>query len=268
MILLIDAGNSLTKWQLRDDNRLIHQQGQCVSNMDTINCLVTQWQTFDTNIKKMVLCSVTESVSMTLLKDQLALLSHFKQTQWFSFISEPSASIHAQQNHYTVYNGYADDWQQLGADRWANLLGACQQTMLTPQKDQSAITIVSAGTALTLDRLIYITRSNAWQHQGGFIVPGLTTLRRSLHDYTSALPLVTETYDLDTDLALGRNTRQAIEWGTLQLLLHWLQQESHGVLFLTGGYASTLFAHLPESLQTQSKLAPDLLYDGLQVRFG
>ncbi|MDZ7830105.1 MAG: type III pantothenate kinase [Halofilum sp. (in: g-proteobacteria)] len=72
--------------------------------------------------------------------------------------------------------GYQDP-DALGADRWANLLGARDLLGATD------VVVVDAGTAVTVDAL----RADG-RHLGGAILPGLRAARAGLHAAAPALP--------------------------------------------------------------------------------
>ena len=63
-----------------------------------------------------------------------------------------------------VINGYST-FEQLGADRWAAIVGAWQLR-------RRALCVVDAGTAVTIDLV-----AASGRHQGGVIVPGLDLMR-------------------------------------------------------------------------------------------
>jgi type III pantothenate kinase len=73
-----------------------------------------------------------------------------------------------------VRNGYAD-CQQLGVDRWMAILAAYERC-------SSGVCVVDAGTATTVDLV-----AAGGQHLGGFILPGVDLMVRSLMDATGEL---------------------------------------------------------------------------------
>lgn len=134
----------------------------------------------------------------------------------------------------------------LGMDRVAAAIGARQ---LAPE---GALLIVDAGSCITIDLL---DEKNCFQ--GGAILPGLHFRLRSMHEYTSALPIVTLSDDekkgtIVTSLT-GKSTRASMIAGTLNASLFEIQgfideyKKIHPSLklFLTGGdavfFANRLF---------------------------
>ncbi len=71
-------------------------------------------------------------------------------------------------------NAYQNS-EALGVDRWLSMLAAYRSA-------QSAVCIVDCGSAITVDLI-----NAEGQHKGGFIVPGLQLMRRSLGEHTANL---------------------------------------------------------------------------------
>lgn len=90
---------------------------------------------------------------------------------------------------------------QLGADRLAAVVAAVTEF------PGSEIMVVDAGTAVTYE---YI--SSEGRYYGGNISPGLTTRFRSLHEFTSLLPMVSAE---DYAGPVGFSTKSAIAAGVL-----------------------------------------------------
>jgi type III pantothenate kinase len=78
-----------------------------------------------------------------------------------------------------VHNGY-DKPEQLGADRWAALLGLAGHF----PKAHPPLVLATFGTATTVDTL-----SPAKRFEGGLILPGPALMRQSLAQGTANLPL-------------------------------------------------------------------------------
>lgn len=126
----------------------------------------------------------------------------------------------------------------LGKDRLAAVVGAFT---LNPGRPSL---VIDAGTAVTFDLI-----TAAGEYLGGNISPGLTTRFRSLHHFTSRLPLLDEKGE---ELFFGNDTETAIRSG----VLHGLVYEIEGYIarvkkeyadvsyFLTGGDANLLASRL------------------------
>ena len=149
-------------------------------------------------------------------------------------------------------NGY-DHPAQLGPDRWMALQGAWHL-------QHRASLVVMAGTATTLDSL-----DEKGNFLGGMILPGLSLMRRSLHQGTAYLPAIEKgTYTLQ-----ARSTRDAIQSGALAATLGALELARDALgqggdrvpVFLGGGHHAELSPHLEGPLYVY----PELVLEGLAL---
>lgn len=92
--------------------------------------------------------------------------------------------------------------QTLGMDRLAGVVGARE---LFPEQP---LLVIDAGTSITYDFL-----DHHGSYHGGGISPGIDLRFKSLHDYTSRLPLI-NSKSIDTPL-IGQNTEMSIRSGVL-----------------------------------------------------
>ncbi len=143
-----------------------------------------------------------------------------------------------------VVNGYEDPGQ-LGADRWAALIGARH---LHPH---GPCLVVTAGTATTVDRL-----DADGIFRGGLILPGVDLMRTALAHHTAHLPLAAGDFQ-----ELPRNTRAAIASGCLQAtagaierMYRPLVSEADAVCLLSGGAADRFAALLDIPLRRVENL--------------
>ena len=123
--------------------------------------------------------------------------------------------------------GYATP-ETLGADRIAAVAGA-----LTLAPEGRNILVVDAGTAVTYE---FVSADRVYL--GGNIAPGLELRIKSLHEHTSALPMVS----LDGPAPLiGTSTQEAIRSGALRGLLaeilYYLSQQNATAVLTGGGCA-------------------------------
>jgi len=156
-----------------------------------------------------------------------------------------------------------DQPERVGIDR---LLNAVAVNRLR-QPERPAI-IVDLGTANTID---LISPDGAFE--GGAILPGISLAASALHTGTAALPQLTaETLD-KPPAAIGKSTSAAISaglyWGMIgavRELVDRISQEcaTPPQLFLTGGGAPQLVAHLKEYHQ-QVRHIPDLVLTGIAL---
>lgn len=122
--------------------------------------------------------------------------------------------------------------QTLGMDRIAAIVGS---SVIKPNENNLVIDI---GTCITYDLLIDNT------FKGGIISPGVKLRNTSMHNYTSALPLVSHELQKHPDL-VGRNTEGALLSG----IFNGISAEINGMIdtmkasfsikniFITGGDA-------------------------------
>ncbi len=165
----------------------------------------------------------------------------------------------AQKNACGLISGYRD-FHQLGDDRWMAMQGAIGFY-------KEPVIVVSAGTAMTVDAIM------DGKHLGGFIVPGLDSLRSVLAVDTAALSQVKDDHLLevfeDTIVeCLASNTEAAILGGTLYMTVAYLntliadlnaQMNTAFKVVLTGGNAKQLMPLMDE----KSELISDLVLQGM-----
>lgn len=128
-----------------------------------------------------------------------------------------------------VRNGYLRAGQ-LGADRWAALIGA-------RRVHRGGALVVMAGTATTVDVL-----GADGGFRGGLILPGLALMRRSLARDTADLPFADGVHE-----ALPRRTEDAIvsgcleaQAGAIERMFARLAAEPSPVCLLGGGAAAAI----------------------------
>lgn len=165
--------------------------------------------------------------------------------------------VQAQPSACGVTAAYANPLN-LGADRWAALIGA---HALGPDD----YCIVDAGSTVTMDLLLADGR-----HLGGYIAPGREMSLAAMAKGTAQLASRLKDHsDRPQDLAPGTDSAEAMEKGTLAAQLGMIRSgmerlASEGgrspVLLLTGGGAGDLIAtgQLPEA-----QVVPDLVLRGL-----
>ena len=141
----------------------------------------------------------------------------------------PLLRVSARGEQCGVINGY-DRPEQLGADRWAALIGARALY-------QGPALVVMAGTATTVDLL-----DEGGVFRGGLILPGLELMRRSLARNTARLDLMPGEFR-----ELPANTADAILSGCLQAQagaverqFRLIECQTNALCLLAGGAASQL----------------------------
>jgi type III pantothenate kinase len=217
MILCLDAGNTRLKWGLHDGSGW-----RATGILDPAN-LSALPPALPGSPDRMLACNVAGSEVAGRIIALAAALG--VPLDWFR--SSPAAC--------GVTNGYARP-EQLGADRWAALVGA------RGWHDGSAL-VVMAGTATTIDVL-----DSDGQFRGGLILPGIDMMCAALALNTAGLPAARGSY-----ADLPDNTDDAIRAGALHATLGAIgrmAEQAHRFatgdfrVLLSGGGADALAPHL------------------------
>lgn len=148
-VLLIDAGNSRLKWQLRDAGDIVAEgfagyDGQLPESLPLAD--------------KVLVAAVCDALPL-----KTALQARTADVVW---LDQTPAD-------YPGFRHCYPEPSRLGVDRWLAMLGARRW-------QQGPLLVVDAGTALTIDLL-----SADNEHQGGFIVPGMGLAAGALFSNTS-----------------------------------------------------------------------------------
>lgn len=245
MILVIDAGNSRTKWAVTAGNGLYAWEGQGVFQNGGLGQAIApaEWATCTRAIVSNVAGAEVAGYLAAMLRE-LGI-----PVRW------ATASAYA----CNVSNGYADPGQ-LGCDRWAAALAAWQRC-------QGPCIIANAGTALTVDALGLLPHKNEGVFLGGLIVPGFSLMRHSLANNTAGLRQAAGEWQDFPD-----NTANALQSGALSAMagavssmMDKLQRRENRPPYciLSGGDAALLAA----ALGTQTKFANSpLIIDNLVLQ--
>ncbi len=145
-----------------------------------------------------------------------------------------------------VRNGYLNV-AQLGADRWAALIGA-------RRAHRGPALVVMAGTATTVDLL-----AADGQFLGGLILPGLVLMRRSLARDTADLPFadgVYETFPRRTEDAIVSGCLEA-QAGAIERMFGRLPAGADAVCLLGGGAAPAIAPRLTVPFRQVDNLVLD-----------
>ncbi|MBV6475585.1 MAG: type III pantothenate kinase [Rhodocyclaceae bacterium] len=232
MILAIDCGNSRLKWGVHDGVRWVAQGLLDYAGL----CGFADLLRAQPRAERAVACNVAgaqagEAVEAAVAAAGLPL--HWAKSQ---------SAQHGVRNLY-------ERPEQLGADRWAGLIGA---RALHP----GACLVVGAGTATTVDVL-----DAEGGFQGGLILPGVELMRRALAVHTAQLPLADGRF-----AGLPRNTMDAIVSGCLQAQAGAVERMYEqvaalpGAVCLVGGGAAGQFFEL---LRVPKRRVDNLVLEGL-----
>ena len=246
MLLVIDCGNTRTKWALVNHAGEL-QRAEACNNADL--SVSTLAQTAQKASKVMVANVAGETVAQTVTQLVVPIKPYF---------------VVAKQQACDVINQY-EQAERLGADRWVSLIAAWQifrQTSL----------VVNAGTAITIDCLVKSEQETKGMFLGGTIMSGLRLMQKELAQNTAQLNVGEGSY---SDFPV--NTQDAIQTGCLNaavgaIIVQWqkLQKntDSLPVIIISGGDANPIFNALTGHLKLAEKqvmMAENLVLQGLAI---
>ncbi|QDX81997.1 hypothetical protein B9N43_12505 [Denitratisoma sp. DHT3] len=236
MILCLDCGNTRIKWGLREGSDWC-ARGAFATTATLTTATVAE---LAAHLPADRMAAVTRVLGVNVAGPAVAAAIERglgRSVQWL----QASPHCCGVTNHY-------EQPAQLGADRWAALIGAWHL-------QQDACLVLSAGTATTIDVL-----DAGGGFQGGLILPGLDLMRSALARNTAQLPPQPGHYRM-----LPRNTQDAISSGALHATLgaigrmyaHLAQMTAGPVpaCLLSGGAAEALAPHLELPLRRVDNLA-------------
>ncbi|WP_226666587.1 type III pantothenate kinase [Microbulbifer aggregans] len=152
---------------------------------------------------------------------------------------------------------------RLGVDRWLAVLAA-------HKRDLGPALVVDCGSAVTLDLL-----GEGGAHLGGYIVPGLSLMRRALYRDTDAVK-VDPSLVPGMTLSPGRDTAAAVNRGLSLMVLGTIEQAYEELrrvcpesaapnIWMTGG-DSAFFSTLPPlNSYLRHQVVDDLVMEGLAL---
>lgn len=213
MILCLDAGNSRLKYGLFDDGAWRVQGALDYAAFDGLAAGLPATPT------RIVACNVAGEA----VRQRIEALAAGLRLPLDWLCSSAAAC--------GVNNAY-DEPRQLGADRWAALIGARAM-------HAGPAVVVMAGTATTIDAL-----DAGGVFRGGLILPGLSLMRAALAGNTAGLPHASGKFR-----TLPTNTDDAITSGAIQATLGAIGRMratlgDNAVCLLSGGAAGELAALL------------------------
>ncbi|MCK9284859.1 MAG: type III pantothenate kinase [Rhodocyclaceae bacterium] len=215
MILCLDCGNTRIKWGLHDGERWCG--GGALATIDA--AALVRYLPLGATFDRIIGCNVAGAAVAAAVASALPGAA----VRWNAACSEQGG----------VLNGY-DRPAQLGADRWAALIGA-------RALHRGDCLVINAGTATTVDAL-----DAAGYFRGGLILPGLSLMRASLAQATAQLPAARGRYS-----ELPTNTDDAIESGIIHATLGAIERMFRALgavpdarCLLSGGAAADLATHL------------------------
>lgn len=220
--LCLDCGNTRLKWGLHDGELWLARGAVLLTELDQPDALHQLSDALAAALQGRPLERILGClVANETVRGRLAAYALKLQLPLVWNESRPSQA--------GVVNGYSQP-EQLGADRWAALIGA-------RKLHAGPALVVMAGTATTIDHL-----SADGHFLGGLILPGLDMMRRSLNQQTARLPLQEASF-----AALPQDTATAISSGCLQAtvgaimrMFQPMQAEAGALCLVSGGAAASL----------------------------
>ena len=240
MFLLIDIGNTKTKWILRDQRKIYQEDSFLTEDIDQDHFI------FSDKIQKIFISNVAGFEKEAILKIKLKNFSCP-----IEFVKTPKQWKH-------LLNGY-EDISSLGVDRWLSALSVSSSI-------EKATVIVSVGTAVTIDYLSFDKKEHQYTFEGGVILPGLHLTKNALSQNTARLKNDEGLFQMP-----AINTANAIQSGfILNVLgnvkslfdLAWSKSKDVKII-LSGGDAEYIYQHLSEDLKSHTIIRKDLVLDGL-----
>lgn len=216
LTLCLDSGNSRIKWGLREGGRWSLQGALAHGALHELENQMPR------RPDRIIACNVAGAEAAGAI-ETLAIA-----------LRQPVRWLRAEAARAGVRNGYRQPGQ-LGADRWAALIGARRL------HSEGPVLVVGAGTATTVDLL-----SGDGCFQGGLILPGLAMMRSALALGTAQLPLAE-----GQAVAQPRNTADAIVSGSVlatagavEKMFQQIAGESQACCLLFGGAVGELLPWL------------------------
>jgi type III pantothenate kinase len=242
MFLLIDIGNTKTKWMLRDQGKVYEEDSFLTEDIDQDHFI------FNDKIQKIFISNVAGFEKEAILKIKLKKFSC------------PIEFVKPQKKWKHLLNGYQDS-PSLGVDRWLSALSVSNSM-------QKTTVIVSVGTAVTIDYVSFDQKEHQYTFEGGVILPGLHLTKNVLSQNTAHLKNDEGAFQVP-----AINTANAIQSGFILSVLGNLKSfydlawsKSKDVhIVLSGGDAETIYQRLTEDLKSHTTIKKDLVLDGLFV---
>ncbi|MDX1590185.1 MAG: type III pantothenate kinase [Oleiphilaceae bacterium] len=235
MILQVDAGNSRIKWRLLDPVTGEPAASGALSHGEPL------WLPEDLARPTQV-----QLASVAGPDQHGALTECLKHT--FSLPVREAVTL---ARLGSLRNSYSQP-QTMGVDRWLAMLSA-------HDRYGGGVAVLDAGSALTLD---YVNAQG--HHLGGYILPGINTMARSLKQDTARVPFE---FDEDAPPGPGQSTQDCVSggliWLTRQLMTGVREDMARfqlAQMVITGGDGRLLCPQPQDGVHME----PELVLDGLR----
>jgi len=241
MTLLIDVGNSSIKWAQYNSDGLLQMQQQSYPEETSSEFFIECWSDLEKPKNILVSCVAGKTVWQTLVKACEKL--------W----GIKAEKVTSEKKGFGLVNAY-EKASDLGSDRWCGMIGAHQET-------DTAYILIDSGSALTID---VVTESG--EHLGGYILPGLDMMKKSLGLQTAQVK-IKQLSDKKPLLLPATSTTgcvdAAVHLSTIKLIESVIkEQQSQRIkvtCFLTGGNADLISG----LLAYKCVIMPDIVLRGL-----
>ncbi|MES2499437.1 MAG: type III pantothenate kinase [Pseudomonadota bacterium] len=246
MLLVIDSGNTRTKWALVNSVGVLQATEVCIN----------------ADLKASTLAQAAQKASRVLIANVAGESVARQIAQLISPLN--TYFVVAKQQACDVINQY-EQVEKLGADRWAALIAAWYV-------NRQATLVVNAGTAITVDCLIKSEQENKAVFLGGTILPGLRLMQAALTQNTAQLKVGEggySTFPVSTQNAIQTGCLNAAI-GSITVQLQHLQEHSDlpPKIIISGGDAFTILTGLVAHLKIAEKqvmIAENLVLQGLVI---
>ena len=232
MILQIDRGNSALKWRLCSGAEVLDRGSLPVGEEASLPALAE-------GPAEVWVASVAGTSANAALAEEIS--AQWQLSPWFAETTDTACG---------VTNSYSEPGR-MGVDRWLAMIAAWQRL-------QAPVCVVDAGSALTIDFL-----DAGGEHSGGYILPGIAMMERSLLGQTARVRFGEAPRD---HLEPGKSTEEAVfnglqlaQVGAVATALDRYGRD-HALVY-TGGNGRTVM----NLLDRGGDFIEDLVLDGLAL---
>ncbi len=235
MLLVIDIGNTRTKWALAGDDGRLSEFEVCMNaNIAASNLSAASQKADRALIANVAGEALTQQIAQLLMPLEVSFVSASAQAGG-------------------VTNGYTKP-EKLGADRWAALVAAWHI-------NKHPSLVVNAGTAVTIDAL-----DSKGAFLGGCIMPGLRVMHESLSNNAAQLKMgegISQNFPINTQDAIATGSLNAVA-GAIGIMLKRLEKQCGWLpkLILSGGDANKIADALKLNLK-QVIITENIVLQGL-----
>lgn len=244
MILAIDIGNSITHLAVYERNKIVYLRKFPSLSRLKKRILITALKKFKKNISHAGIASVVPELD----KPWAGLINNIFSLKPLFINHKVNLPIFLK----------IKSRNNLGADRICNAIAGYKYFRM-----KENVIAVDFGTAITYD--IVLKNGN---YPGGIISPGIETMAKSLHSFTSKLPMLKSSDMVMPKRVIGKNTIEAIRSGTLYSVLASFEGIVEKIerelkrkfkIVLTGGFAG----HIHSSTKFKTVIRENLVLDGI-----